>query len=86
MITLLAVSLMYVLGNRNSTNSLDSSALQELADTIDSQYYFYDDKELDNDKLLDAAMRGMVSKLDDPYAQYFTEEEYQKLLTDNAGD
>ena len=28
----------------------------------------------------------MVSKLDDPYAQYFTEEEYQKLLTDNAGD
>ena len=77
---------MYVLGNRNSTNSLDSSALQELADTIDSQYYFYDDKELDNDKLLDAAMRGMVSKLDDPYAQYFTEEEYQKLLTDNAGD
>lgn len=77
---------MYVLGNRNSTNSLDSSALQELADTIDSQYYFYDDKQLDNDKLLDAAMRGMVSKLDDPYAQYFTEEEYQKLLTDNAGD
>lgn len=77
---------MYVLGNHNSTNSLDSSALQELADTIDSQYYFYDDKELDNDKLLDAAMRGMVSKLDDPYAQYFTEEEYQKLLTDNAGD
>ena len=77
---------MYVLGNRDSTNSLDSSALQELADTIDSQYYFYDDKELDNDKLLDAAMRGMVSKLDDPYAQYFTEEEYQKLLTDNAGD
>ena len=77
---------MYVLGNRNSTNSLDSSALQELADTIDSQYYFYDDKELDNDKLLDAAMRGMVSELDDPYAQYFTEEEYQKLLTDNAGD
>jgi len=77
---------MYVLGNRNSTNSLDSSALQELADTIDSQYYFYDDKELDNDKLLDAAMRGMVSKLDDPYAQYFTEEEYQKLLTDTAGD
>ncbi len=77
---------MYVLGNRNSANSLDSSALQELADTIDSQYYFYDDKELDNDKLLDAAMRGMVSELDDPYAQYFTEEEYQKLLTDNAGD
>ncbi|MBA4347948.1 MAG: hypothetical protein C0413_03750 [Clostridiales bacterium] len=31
-------------------------------------------------------MRGMISKLDDPYAQYFTEEEYQELLTNNAGD
>ena len=77
---------MFVLGNRKTADALDSAALQELADTIDSQYYFYEDKELDNDKLLDAAMRGMVSKLDDPYAQYFTEEEYQKLLSDNSGD
>lgn len=77
---------MYVFGSRRSANAIDSSALQELAETIDSQYYFYDDKKLDNDQLLDAAMRGMVSKLDDPYAQYFTEDEYKKLLTDNAGD
>ena len=85
-IVALSVSLMFVLGNRKTADALDSSALQELADTIDSQYYFYEDKKLDNDKLLDAAMRGMVSKLDDPYAQYFTEEEYQKLLSDNSGD
>ncbi|MDD4311134.1 MAG: S41 family peptidase [Eubacteriales bacterium] len=83
---MLSVSLLFVLGNRKKTDALDSAALQELADTIDSQYYFYKDKELDNDKLLDAAMRGMVSKLEDPYAQYFTEDEYKKLLSDNAGD
>lgn len=77
---------MYMLGSHRPANAIDSSALQELADTIDSQYYFYDDKKLDNDQLLDAAMRGMVSKLDDPYAQYFTEDEYKKLLSDNAGD
>jgi len=74
------------MGERSATDSLDTSALQELANTIHSQYYFYDDKKLDNDKLLDAAMRGMITELDDPYAQYFTEEEYQKLLSDNAGD
>ena len=77
---------MFFITQRGETEALNTSALQELATTIQSQYYFYDDKKLDNDKLLDAAMRGMVSKLDDPYAQYFTEEEYQKLLTDNAGD
>lgn len=83
---ILTVSLMFMVGNRSTTDALDSSALQELAGTIDSQYYFYEDKELDNEKLLEAAMRGMVSELDDPYAQYFTEDEYQKLLSDNSGD
>jgi len=82
----LTVALLFVQGNRSTADAINSSALQELADTIHSQYYFYEDKELDNDKLLDAAMRGMVSKLDDPYAQYFTEDEYKKLLSDNAGD
>ncbi len=82
----LTVAFLFVQDNRKASDALDSAALQELADTIHSQYYFYEDKKLDNDKLLDAAMRGMVSKLDDPYAQYFTEDEYKKLLSDNAGD
>lgn len=82
----LTVALLFVQDNRKAADVLDSAALQELADTIHSQYYFYEDKKLDNDKLLDAAMRGMVSKLDDPYAEYFTEDQYKKLLSDNAGD
>ena len=82
----LTVALLFVQDSRKSSDALNTAALQELADTIHSQYYFYDDKELDNDKLLDAAMRGMVSKLDDPYAEYFTEDQYKKLLSDNAGD
>ena len=82
----LTVALLFVQDNHKAADVLDTAALQELADTIHSQYYFYDDKELDNDKLLDAAMRGMVTKLDDPYAQYFTEDEYKKLLSDNSGD
>ena len=85
-VAILSVALVFVTGQRSSTDTLNTSALEELASTIQSQYYFYDDKQLDNDKLLDAAMRGMITKLDDPYAQYFTEEEYQELLTSNAGD
>ena len=78
--------MVFTSSQRASTDTLDISAIQELADTIKSQYYFYEDKELDKDKLLDAAMRGMITKLDDPYAQYFSEEEYQNLLSNNAGD
>ena len=82
----LTVALLFVQDNHKAADALDTAALQELADTIHSQYYFYDDKKLDNNELLDAAMRGMVTKLDDPYAQYFTEDEYKKLLSDNSGD
>ncbi len=84
-VLMLALGLVFTLG-RGAQDKTDLSALQALAETIQSQYYFYDDKQLDDEKLLDAAMRGMISELDDPYAQYLTEEEYQKLLSDNAGD
>ena len=65
---------------------MDLSPLQDLAKTIKSEYFYYDEKKLDSGKLVDGAMRGMITKLDDPYAQYFTEDEYSKLLADNAGE
>ena len=85
-VVVLSLFMVFTTGQRENTDKLDVNALQELADTIHSQYYFYDDKQLDSEKLQDAAMRGMISKLDDPYAQYFTEKEYQDLLSSNAGD
>ena len=78
--------MVYQSGQQKQTKALNVSALQELANTIQSQYFFYEEKELDSEKLLDAAMRGMITKLEDPYAQYFTEEEYQELLSNNAGN
>ena len=85
-IVVLSFSLIFVLGERNTVEAVDVSPLQDLADTIRSQYYFYDDKKIDNEKLVDSAMRGMITILDDPYAQYYTEEEYNQLLTANSGD
>lgn len=85
-IVVLSFSLIFVLGERKTAEAVDVSPLQDLAQTIRSQYYFYDDKKLDNDKLVDSAMRGMITSLEDPYAQYYTEEEYNQLLTANSGD
>lgn len=85
-VAILSVSLVFMLGEQSTAKELDVSLLQELADTIRSNYFFFEDLGLDNDQLLEAAMRGMISRLDDPYAQYFTEEEYQKLLSDNEGN
>lgn len=85
-IAMLSFALMFILNERNSVRAVDVSALQDLAGTIRSEYYFYDEKELNESKLVDGAMRGMVGTLDDAYAQYFTEDEYNNLLSTNSGD
>ncbi len=82
----LSASLVFVLGERDASETVDLSPLKDLAQTIQSEYYYFDEKNLDAGKLVDGAMRGMITELDDPYAQYFTEEEYNKLLSDNSGD
>lgn len=84
-IAALSFALVYVVGVQRAEGT-DVSALEELAGTIRDQYYYYGDKGLDGEKLVNGAMRGMIGTLDDPYAQYFTEEEYDNLLKANAGD
>lgn len=60
----------------------DILALDEIISDIQSDYY-YDAPS--REALITAAARGMVSELNDPYAQYFTDEEYQKYLTSISG-
>ncbi|MEN6564265.1 MAG: S41 family peptidase [Christensenella sp.] len=86
MIAILTFTLAFVLNERNNERMVDVTALQDLAQTIQSEYYFYDEKKLDDTKLIDGAMRGMIGTLDDTYAQYFNEEEYNSLLMTNSGD
>lgn len=38
-----------------------------------------------NEELVQAALRGMISILDDNYAEYFTAEEYQKIMESYSG-
>jgi len=85
-IAILTFSLAFVLNERTGDQVVDVSAVQDLADTMRAEYFFYSDKELDENTLVDGAMRGMIDTLDDPYAQYYTEEEYNDLLSSNAGD
>ncbi|MBA4347947.1 MAG: hypothetical protein C0413_03745 [Clostridiales bacterium] len=46
-VVVLSLFMVFTTGQREKTDKLDTGALQELADTIHSQYFFYEDKELD---------------------------------------
>ncbi len=86
MVAVLAGAAACAFGDWTAGRADGAEAFTELADTIRSEYYYYDEKGLSDEALLDAAMRGMVGSLGDPYAQYYTEAEYAALQQEHAGD
>lgn len=55
----------------------------ELFDTILSTYSLQD---MDEEAMMAAALKAYVSATGDRYAAYYTDEEYQALMSSNAGD
>ena len=62
----------------------DFGKLQVLASLL--QHYSYYSNNFDQEQMLDEVMRAYTQATGDKYAAYYTEEEYAKLQSDNAGE
>jgi carboxyl-terminal processing protease len=65
----------------------DYQAIKQFLDvgdlqTLINQYYY---KNVDEQTLVNGALKGMVSALDDPYSVYYTEDEYKEYNEKNDG-
>ena len=60
--------------------------LAQMAETIRRAFFYYDETANGNETLVDAALRGMLSSIDDDYAQYYTAEQYAEHLKSNSGE
>lgn len=67
--------------NASAPDSLDLSSLQEVYRKLRANY----DGELDPQKLIDGAKKGLVTATGDPYSVYFTDEEAKQFNDDLAG-
>lgn len=56
--------------------------LYAVYDTLNKKYY----KKVEKDKLIDGAIKGMVSGLDDPYSEYMTSAEQNDFTESMQGD
>ncbi len=73
-----------VILSSNEYEKLREAALvSEIADKVDE--YFYFDKP-ERSSLLNAAAQGMVASLNDDYAKYYTNEEYESYLSNMNGE
>lgn len=63
------------------------SELKEISEVMDMiALYFVGEKEVDKEKLLGAAIEGMIRSLDDPHTNYFKKEEMEKFTEDIKGE
>ena len=56
--------------------------LYEVRDVINSQYY----QDIDQDALVEGAIKGMVNSVGDPYTVFFNAEEYKEFNDDGDGN
>lgn len=66
---------------RNYAGNTEYRELRQLAATVKQNYY----TDVDDEAVMQGAMKGYVAGLDDPYSQYMTSEEYQAYQTEEAG-
>ena len=58
------------------------SELVELINDADQNFY----KEIDREKMIEYAAKGLMAGLDDPYSFYYTPEEFQEMWEDDEGN
>ncbi len=69
-------------GNKPVGNDGTFDKLFEVKDLLDAQYY----KDLDQNTLLEGAIKGMVNSVGDPYTVFFNEEEFKSFNDDGQGN
>lgn len=70
------------LGGRSTVSKLDFSSLNELYEELKYDY----DGEIDAEKVIQEAKRGLVNAAGDPYTYYMTAQEYSDFNKDLNGD
>lgn len=69
-------------GGGSSTNDSSFDKLFEVKDVLHQHYY----QDLDDEALLEGAIKGMVDAVGDPYTVFFNQEEYQEFQDDGQGN
>lgn len=84
-VALLAGTVGFTVGTRMqnfSVSQLNYSALNDVYNALSAKY----DGQLDKDKLLEGAAKGLVAAAGDVYTEYMTAKEYSDLATDLSGE
>lgn len=75
--------------NSSAVGSSDKSESIEVDDKLSTLKKYIDEKymgKVDSQELEDGVYKGLISGLDDPYSEYYTEEETKQLMENTSGE
>ena len=73
--------------NRDPAESVINENTVEKLETLEEviEEYYYRDEDIDVDAMIEGMYAGVVDSLGDPYSVYYTEEEWQEMITETEG-
>lgn len=75
----------YTLVRLDNSSPITPSVLEKMQNVMDLIHRRFYLDEVTDEQLLDGMYKGMVAALEDPFSEYYTVEELQKLLSDTSG-
>lgn len=67
------------------TSSINDATIQKLKTLESAIDVYYYKEELDYEEMQNGLFSGLVNALNDPYSEYYTKEEFEKVTQDNSG-
>lgn len=77
----IGLGLYFALPSNETVSEMSAKKMTIIEKLIDA-YYF---GKVDKSKLTDGTYKGLVSGLEDPYSEYFTEKEFKEQMEDSSG-
>lgn len=73
--------------NREPAESVINDNTVEKLETLEEviEEYYYRDEDIDVDAMIEGMYAGVVDSLGDPYSVYYTEEEWQEMISETEG-
>lgn len=71
-----------ITGNQGMLSKVSASKLETIIYILENYYY----KDIDKEAMVDGVYKGIVGSLDDPYSDYYTEDEYNDLMQTLTGN
>lgn len=78
-ILILLVSIFSIISCAQNLNYMERKKINDVMSLVESVYYGDNQDEINHQSMFEGAVKGILNSLNDPYSEYYTEDEYKSI-------